>query len=303
MSGRTTDSETAPFQTSLASFGTEAIQSTGPTKTVPTAKIPSGLTIHEQDLDTLLGRGGHARRPTDLVLAPVAIHRRTLKHRFVCANEPRDTLRLTGPVDVAFELVTATNDSDPEILDRVDRIPLLEQLLQENPDARNPFRQVLGKAPATAVNEVEQARTRIETVTGYHPRRVSAIREWGDPRQSTEAADIADQLEGTLAIEEHLREETEHATSKESLVRRATRNLVESDGRAWRERYPSIERLWLCGLSTLSVTMTDFIAAILATTDVEVHLHTRHASGPLHANGLPGRFDVEQPGAEVYTDR
>lgn len=303
MSGRTTDPETGPLQTSLTAFGEEAFQSTRPKKTVPTSKLLSGLTIHEQDIDSLLGRGGHAREPTELVLAPVAIHRRTLKHRFVRANKPRDALRLTGPVDVAFELVTATNDCDPEILDRVDRIPVLEQLLQKNPDARNPFRQVLGKPPATAVNEVEQARTRIETVTGYHPKRVSAVREWCDRRQSTETADIADRLEGTLAIERHLREETEHATSKESLVRRATRNLVESDGRAWRERYPSIERLWVCGLSTLSVTMTDFIAAILARTDVEVHLYTRHASGPLHANGLPERFDVEQPGTEVFTDR
>jgi len=288
---------------SLTAFGGGVPQPTESKKREPASKLPTGLTIHEQDLAPLLKRGNHAQKPTDLVFAPVAIHRRTLKHRFISANKPRDTLRLTDPVDVAFELVSRTNDCDPEILDRIDRIPLLEQLLQNNSDARTHFRKVLGKPPVTAINEVEQARTRIETVTGYHPKRVRDIRGWCKHRHSTDAADVADRLEGTLAIEHQLREETDHATSTESLIRRASRGLVESDGRSWRERYSSIERLWVCGLSTLSVTMTDFIAAILATTDVEAHLHARHTSSPLHAAGLPDRFDVDAPGTEVFTDR
>lgn len=273
-------------------------QSGSPDDDGPTAH----LSIHQGSLDPLLDRGGHAQHPTELVVTPGDLHRRTIKHRFERAKQPRDTIDCVEPADIAERVLVADGGTTPTLLDRVDRIPLLEALLQEMDTATAMLARVLGTAPQQTVSRVERARTAIETTTGYHPVRIAGLRDWCADRETPVAADCRDLLAGVLAVERQLRAQTDHATSQGMLVRQVCRTLRECNGRNWGEAFPTIERLWLCGVTTLSATLADLVAAIGTATAVELHLHTRPVSGALLRDRLPEIFAVPDPGREVFTE-
>jgi ATP-dependent helicase/nuclease subunit B len=264
--------------------------------------LVSRIEFHE-NLTPLLEQGAHVVAPTDLVLAPVDLHRRTIKHRLADADRLRDSLRLCGPADVATALLDGPAGDPPGTVDRIDRIPLLETLLQEHTEIADRFRVVFGVPPADSVKAVEQARREIETVTGYHPHRLDAIRTWCRQNEQPAAADAGDVLEATVAIERRLRRRTDRLTSKEALVRQASRDLSRRGAELWYQRFATIKRVWLCGLSTISATRADLLTSLLTTTDVDVHVTSRHASGAILRERLPGLLGIDEPGAEVFADR
>lgn len=300
MSDSNTESTGKSIQTSLAIFAgqQETLSKKGGMNA--TGELQSRVTVHQDDLAPLLDRGAHAESPTELVLMPLDLHRRVFKQRLSSAEMPRDAHRLTEPVDVAGRVLEPTGDSQPSIVDRIDRIPLLEELLRTETAAADAFERVLGTPAAESVKSVEQARTEIESVTGYHPTRVGALRKWCASRATPPARDGRDLLEATLTIEERLRERTGKATSTGAVVRRAARVLSSGDVARWESVYPSVERVWVCGLSTIPASLVDLVASILATTNVEAHLVTRPVSGPVLAERLWDGVAVADPGQEVF---
>lgn len=259
-------------------------------------------TVHNGSLEPLLDRGGHAHQPTELVIAPNDLHQRTLKQRFARARQPRDTIRCVSPIDIATELQTASQNNPPELLDRVDRLPLLEHLLEETDAPAARLTRVLGVAPRENVDQVEQARNTIETITGYHPTRVAAIREWCTQHDAPAANDCRDLLEGVLGMEQELRARTDEMTSQGALVRKACQRILTQEGQSWDTAFPTIERLWLCGISIPAASLLDLVAAVGRATDVDLHLHVRPVSGTLIRDRLPELLAVPQPGQEVFAE-
>jgi len=114
---------------------------------------------------------------------------------------------------------------------------------------------------------------------------------------------MQDFVAGTVAIERALRARTDRVTSTGALLRWACRRLVSQDGEPWDGEYASIERVWVCGISTLSASLVDFLVSLLVSTDVEVHLVLRRASAPVVQERLSGLFAIETPGVEVFDIR
>ncbi len=300
-------------QTSLEVFGEEASSPgiRGDGEQVETQQQPllskatfdRKVVVHVGDLTPLVSYGDHSPFPTELVLAPVALHRRTIKRRLAAADTPRDTLSLVSPDAVAAQVVETATQTPPGLVDRVDRIALLEMLLRETPEATDRLQMVLGPHPAESVKLVDQARNELETITGYHPDRLTALREYCNGRDRPAATDMQDFVAGTVAIERALRVRTDRVTSTGALLRWACRRLVSQDGEPWDAEYASIERVWVCGISTLSASLVDFLVSLLVTTDVEVHLFLRRASAPVVQERLLDLFAIETPGLEVFDIR
>lgn len=289
----------ASVQASLTNFsqdnGSEAKLQSG-------TKSPglSGISFCGDDLSSLLKHGEHAETATELVLAPVDLHRRVIKHRLADEGRPRDSIRLCKPVDVVTDLLETTTGDTPGTVDRIDRLPLLKDLLQRHDEVAERFQLIFGAAPAESVKLVEQARTEIESITGYHPERVDLFREWCHNRDDPVGADGLDILEATVEIERQLRRRTDRVTSKEALVRWGCREVSRSNGDLWTDKFAHIDRVWLCGVSTITASLGDLVTCLTSMTDVDVNIYVRDASGTVLRERLPQVVDIEEPGKEVF---
>lgn len=310
LEGRTTMTEEAKglsnssVQTSLTKFGhDEQSEPAFSSNEEDRLQVDSRLSFHDDDLSSLLERSGHAVTPTELVLAPVDLHRRVIKHRLTDENRPRDSFRLCKPVDVAAELLEPKIGNQPGTVDRIDRLPLLEELLQQHTEVADRFQLLFGASPADSVKLVEQARTVVESITGYHPERIDGFRNWCQKRDGPLGADGLDLLTATVEIERQLRRQTDRVTSKEALVRWACREVLGSDGGLWQQEFSTIDRVWLCGTSTISASLVDFLTCILSTIDIDVHIYVRNTSGAVIRQRLPQMLGIEAPGSEVFDVR
>lgn len=291
-------------QTSLTKFGHDKqSESLFPSNEEGRLQVDSRLSFHDDDLSSLLERSGHAVAPTELVLAPVDLHRRVIKHRLTDENRPRDSFCLCKPVDVAAELLEAKTGNQPGTTDRIDRLPLLEDVLRQHTEVAGRFQLLFGASPADSVKLVEQARTEVESITGYHPERIDGFRNWCQKRDGPLGADGFDLLTATVEIERQLRRQTDRVTSKEAVVRWACREVLGSDGGLWQQEFPTIDRVWLCGASTVSASLADFLNGLLSTTDVDVHIYVRNTSGAVIRQRLPQMLGIEAPGSEVFDVR
>ncbi len=262
--------------------------------------LPESVTVHVGDVEPLLSWADHANHVSNVVVAPVELHRRNLKLRLTDANLPLDAFAFTGPAAVASH-VLETAGKPSKALDRVDRLTLLGDILNGENEATERFRLVFGGEPAQSGNAIEQARRELEVTTNYHPDRVSAFRQVVESAPSPIDVDAGDLLDGTLAVERALRRRSEKSPSDGALIRRATRAVISTDGSAWDEAYPSVERIALVGLSTVPATLVDLIAAITSRCDVEAYLFLRRGTGPFLDHRLPGVWSVPNPGRVVVT--
>ncbi|WP_245883342.1 hypothetical protein [Halalkaliarchaeum desulfuricum] len=147
---------------------------------------------------------------------------------------------------------------------------------------------------------VEQIRTEVETATNFHPERISAWSETADALYSPIDREAEEFLEAALAVERRLRDRTSKAISETELIRRATRSIVTTDGAAWKETYPQIERLTLLGLSSFSAPHTDLVHGLLETTAIEIHVHFRSGTGEYLTSRVRDLLSVADPGLEVF---
>ena len=260
--------------------------------------LPDSLSVHIGEVEFLLEQATRTRRPMNLVIAPVELHRRNLKLRLSTANLPLDAFRFTGPVNVASQLLE-TMGRESKSLDRVDRLSVLNDLLSAENEATERFRMILGGEPAQNVKAVEQARTEIETVTNYHPTRVNAFRQTAESVPFPIDTDAEDVLTGTLAVERGLRRRTSKAVADGHVIRRAIRELDATDGAVWDKTYPSINQVAVVGLSSVPAPLADLITVLTRTCGVEVHLSLRNGSGPFLVQRLPDLIGIANPGMVV----
>jgi hypothetical protein len=267
---------------------------------VASEALPESVTVHVGDVEPLLGWADHASHVSNVVIAPVELHRRNLKLCLTDANRPLDAFAFTGPATVAsYVLETAGKSS--KALDRVDRLALLGDILSGENEATDRFRLVVGGEPAQSGNAIEQARRELEVTTNYHPDRVREFRQAVESVPSPIDVDAGDLLDGTLAVERALRRRSEKSPSDGALIRRATRTVIDTDGAAWDEAYPSVERLALVGLSTVPATLVDLFSGVTSRCDVEAHLFLRRGTGSFLEHRLPDVWSVPEPGRVVVT--
>lgn len=265
-----------------------------------TEPLPESVTVHVGDVEALLGWADHASHASNVVIAPVELHRRNLKLRLTEANRPLDAFAFTGPTAVASR-VLETAGKPSKALDRVDRLALLGDILGSENEATDRFRMVLGGEPSQCGNAIEQARRELEVTTNYHPIRMRAFRQTVESAPSPIDVDAGDLLDGTLAVERALRRRSEKSPSDGALIRRATRTVIDTDGSTWTEAYPSVERIALVGLSTVPATLVDLFSAVTARCDVEAHVFLRRGTGPYLQQRLADVWSVPNPGRVIVT--
>ena len=273
---------------------------TSSVKRSKTGDLPAGISVHVGAVDTLLSWADCVSSPTELVIAPVELHRRNLKLRLTDADRPLDAFEFTGPASVASRLLE-TSGRSANSLNRVDRLALLGDILASDHEARDRFRMVLGGDPADNGKAVEQARTELEATTNYHPGRVDAFRQTVETVPSPVDDDAGDVLAGTLAVERALRRQSSKATSDRAVIRRATRVLTEIDGTVWSDAFPNVERVSVVGLSNVPAPLVDLVNAITATCDVEVHWFLRRGTGSFLKPRLAELLSIPDPGQVVVT--
>lgn len=259
------------------------------TTSQPTAQSEpstSPLKIRLINPENLLDHAVHVQQPSDLVIAPVDLHRRNLKKRIAQAEKPLSAFEFSDGPSVATRLLDSSGRST-QSLDRIDRLAILEEILSEEGRARELFWILLGLDPASNVQAVEKTRTEIEAVTNYHPSRVRAYRKSLQTLTNPIAADAHDALYGVLAVEGALRQYAEKAPTDTELLRRATRVMVNSNGSVWKMAYPKIQRVRIVGLSNVPAPLVDLTTAIGRTTDIEAAICVRPATGRALRERLP----------------
>ncbi|MFA9516800.1 hypothetical protein ACERIT_06230 [Halopenitus sp. H-Gu1] len=233
---------------------------------------------------------------TELVLAPVELHRRNIQRRLREARTPKDGVEFVDPSEIAIRLLGTVNDS-PTALDRIDRLSMI-------PAVRSADERVAEAVSSPAVGSdpraLEQARTELENVTGYHPERIDAFRDAASGLETPMDADSEELLDAVVSIERALRQHTPKSVSDVELVRRATRRLLDADDAIWEATFPGIERVSLVGVSSIPAAHIDLLHAVLERTSVEVHVHFRRGTGSYLARRIPELLDVADPGTVVF---
>jgi hypothetical protein len=246
-------------------------------------------------IEPLLERGSHGAT-TDLVIAPIARHRRNIKQRFAAAGQPRSSIALHDPVTVGEQLVDASDITRPARLDRIDRLGLLETCLEDVPP---PLERLIATPPSATPADVETVWRTTTAMTNYHPARIDAFCEWFDGRSSPAAADARDLLAGGLAVEQRLAAATDHLTSDAALLRLACRRLRAGGADIWRAAVGSVDRVWVCGLSGLPAPLADLLGAVLRATAVSVTVVLRPVAAAELGERLAALVGVPEPGREA----
>lgn len=257
------------------------------------------VSLVDAPIEALLEHGRHAVRPTDLVIIPGSHHRRTIKQRFAQAAVPRDSVSCVSPRDIADELHKAAWGESPAQLDRADRLHLMELALEQQEMVLAQLARVLCVTPTADLEAVERARSAIEEMTAFHPSRIDALRQWSRESTGPVAADCLDLLEGVVALERTLRRRTDHATSSGMQLRSALRELDRTGGQLWAKARPSIERLWLCGVTAPTASLCDLLNTVGRRTSTQVHIGARSVSGAVIRARIDAGCAVSDPGTEV----
>ncbi|WP_262181595.1 hypothetical protein [Haloarcula laminariae] len=244
------------------------------------SKTPQIDQIYIADERGLYSRAGRAERPTDIVMTPEQLHRRNLKRAFARRSQPRSSLALRTPADVAQKVIATQSGSPPDMLDRLNRIQRLETILADNPDSYDELKPVFGTDLTASIEQIEVARQELRLMAGSDTDRLTAVRNVADGLSAVGAADTSALLSGLQRLDMQLRENTTGVVSESALFERATRVVEATDGAAWVEAYEHIERIAVAGISTLGTPLLEFLHSLSVTADLEVALYLRAGTGP-----------------------
>ena len=226
-----------------------------------------------------------------LGVVPAAMHQRTLKQRL---NLPRQAPGLSLMDEREFARSLIDSDSSPRLLDRTDRMLMIQRVLETHPALQQQFKQVIRTPQDSLDSDVERARTRIERLTNFHPDRITALQQYAEPQHM-----IDDLIDVLVQLERLIREWTTRYPSSDALLRAATRRLTATDGSVFADNYPSVESLRLGGLSTVSAALLDLLHVLELTTTVDVEIFGRPASGPVLQEQLQNATVDTQHGQTV----
>lgn len=257
------------------------------------------LTLHVGDETRLLERAREKSHPTEIVVAPVELHRRNLQRRLREENSPKDAFEFCDFVGLS-RTVLDDRDFSTEAIDRIDRLESVRSILDDSAESA----EAPGSLPAAASKQdpqhLEQIRADVESITNYNPGRIAAWRETGAKLYEPIEAETDELLDTAVEIERRLRRNTSKSVSEMELVRRATRVLIWTGGYAWTQSYPDVTRVTVVGLSSISAPQADFLHALLKSTSLDVHVHFRERTGEYLTHRVPSLLEVENPGREVF---
>jgi len=283
------DTDSAP---DVVQFGHTTVGGNESTNQTVQQQLPRRLTIHVGDGDTLLERAACTTR-TELVLAPVELHRRNIQRRLREAQTPKDGVKCTDPTAVATKLLTV-DAQPPRTLDRIDRLSMIRSIRSDDETS------ITSPAVPSDPQGIEQVRTVIENVTGFHPERLDVLETVADGLTPPLDADAADLAEAATTIERMLRQHAPEAVSQVESIRRATRRILETNGKIWKQAYPEIDCLSLVGVSSVAISYIDLLHAVLATVSIPVHIHLRAGTGAYLSRRVSKLFDIANPGRVVF---
>ncbi|MGZ0746086.1 hypothetical protein [Haloparvum sp. AD34] len=258
--------------------------------------------VHVDSVPDLVDRAQRLPQPRELVLTTVQPHRRNLRDRLRDADRPQSSFEFTRLVDVARQ-VAGTANVETESLDRIDRLRTLRSILETARDDEADWYTDLAVSMGTDLPEqpetFEALRAEVETVTGFHPDRLDALRSEGNRVPAPADRDSRARIGAVVAAQRALAERVADAPSSDTVVRNATRVLAAHGDDTWSEAYGTVERLTVAGAASMSATLADFLRVLGDETDVDVHLHLRAATGPAIRERLSGLCAVAEPGIEV----
>lgn len=232
-----------------------------------------------------------ARQPTDIVLAPEQFHRGNLKRALADAQQPRSSLALRTPAAIAGEIIATKSGTDPTVLDRTDRLRLLAEILDAQPDGVSRLRRVFGSALTSQLEQIEAARAELSLLTGHQPSRLSAVERVCTEIDTVARLDALDICMGISSLEEQLRKRVDAYVSPEAVLEAGCEVLRDAGGDVWKDHYPAVERVNVVGVSTLGTPLLDFLTTLGRETTVTVHLYLRAYTGPRIANRLQSRIE------------
>ncbi|MDB2276403.1 hypothetical protein PM022_18095 [Halorubrum ezzemoulense] len=259
--------------------------------------IASQISIYCGEEERLLNRADRTATPTELVLAPTELHQRNLQRRLRERTQPQNAFEFVDPKTVA-EVLLGAADPAPTSLDRVDRLALLQSLPTTTPDQPSGLRPLLAARRDTGPQQLEQIRSEVESMTNFHPDRIAALRDVTDEFATPIADEATSLVDGGLAVETWLRDQTDKAVSKTALLRRATRRLIDGD-EVWTDCYPDIERISLVGVSSIPAPEVDFLYGLCTATTADIELHLRPGTSEYLTARLPDLLSIDYPGREV----
>lgn len=261
--------------------------------------------IHIGDLSHLWEETARAPTPRHLVVTPTDLHQRNLEERLRKHQWPHSNFEFRRIGELAGD-ITGEQTPVSTALDRVDRLALIREVIEEaDGSVYDHLAAALGVPLEKHIERLERTRSELELVTGFHPIRMEAfVSQLGDQRDpSTE--ETLDLLAGVSRLHRDLQRRLSsngdslptQAVSKTSLLCRALR-IQQATQSAWTDVYPSIETLSVTGTSMLTAPIADLCRLVSQTTDVDVHVHLREASGPQIRRQLAVESDIEQFGTQ-----
>ncbi|MBO4249011.1 hypothetical protein IL252_14420 (plasmid) [Halomicrobium sp. IBSBa] len=255
--------------------------------------------VHVHDEQSLLERPQRARDPLDIVMTPEQLHQRNCKRALAQRSRPRSSVLFRTPIDVASRVLSTHEGRAVETLDRLDRLRLFRTLLDEPPAGVEALTTVYGTALTEHAESIEVAREELQLLTGGRADRAAAL---DDVRSSLSAAASADTRAlrtGVGALVDALDERVAAYPASGAVFRACASAIEATDGAVWSATFPTIERIDLAGVSTLGAPVRDFLTAVEAATDVDVHYYLRAGTGPRIARRLATRSGI----ADTAPDR
>lgn len=256
-------------------------------------QLSENLTVRVGQEDSLLERATQSPLQTELILAPVELHRRNIQRRLRESQTPKDRFQFTSPTAVGTQLLDAAGQPTTTI-DRIDRLSMIQTILSDDEAS------VTAPAVPSEPQSVEQMRTEIESVTGFHPERLDMFQNAVGALPAPIDADAGEIVDAATGIERALRQHTAAAVSDTAILRRAVRILLATDGAVWEEAFPAVDCVSLVGVSSVSAAHIDLLHALLTTVDVAVHMYLRRGTGAYLSDRIPQLLDVTNPGAVVF---
>lgn len=257
------------------------------------SRLPNNLTLHVGHEESLLERIRSEAESKELVLAPVELHRRNIQRRLRETRTPKYGVEFVDPTDVGKALLQNT-DHSTKTIDRIDRLSMIRSILSDEQQS------ITGPAVLSDVQTVEQVRTEIENVTGFHPERLDRIRDAASKHSAPIDVDSIEFIDTAAGIERALRERTEKHVSEVEILRHAIRGVRETGGELWETTFPEASQLSLVGVSSVPAAHADLLHVLLGTSSVPVHVHLRRGTGSYLSRRLPDLFDIDSPGEVVF---
>jgi len=279
------------------------MQSHAKTQSLSSDTLP--FEIHVGDLSHLWDETGRSSTPHHLVVTPTDLHQRNLEEQLRKHQWPHSNFKFRRIGELAGD-ITGEQSPVSTALDRVDRLALIREVIAE---AESPVYEhlaaALGDPLKKHIERLERTRSELELVTGFHPIRMEEFASLLGDQRDPSTVETLDLLAGVSHLHRDLQRRLSssgeslpsQAVSKTSLLCRGLRILQASES-AWTDVYESIETLSVTGTSMLTAPIADLCRLISQTTDVDVHVYLRAASGPQIRRHLGGAHDIEHPGSQ-----